>query len=347
MTLGGNAVAAEGDYAFAEGSAAQLSGVKRVIITNFVVAFQLDGSVRKDDATSVGNITFFGGNAKAVAAKMVWKSPDAKVMQEIADAGLAALKAEFKAKGIEVLDESVLAGLAAYTSILDATGLNSLDDYSIVNTTEAIARSGNNTGAQGLATLSEAKIASAKGSRPYGHSVFEGGLCCHVRKGYPSSKAYYVPGFEIDIAKALDAAVVKVWQYVYFTQIEAGVSQEGLAGTVGGRVVSYNAKAKSVVRIGEQKTRLSFRLPNSTNKARNTPATWLPKDGDVVVHLAKPMLVGDQYFDVVDSAASTSLAGTQRFDFTASLTDPVAYRTDVSKAIGEALGGLVAAAVSR
>jgi hypothetical protein len=202
LMLGGNAVAADGDYAFAEGNAAQLSGVKRVIITNFAVAFQLDGSVRKDDATRVGNTTFFGGNAKTVAAKMAWKSPDAKVMQEIADSGLAALKAEFRAKGIEVLDESVLATQAAYASILDATGLNSLDDYSIVNTTEAIYRGGNNTGAQGLANVSEAKIASAKGFRPYGHSVFEGGLCCHVRKGYPSSKAYDVPGFEIDIAKS-------------------------------------------------------------------------------------------------------------------------------------------------
>lgn len=222
LTLAGHATGAQGDYVFAEGNAALLSGVKRVIISNFVVAFQLDGSVRKDDATRVGNTTFFGGNAKEVEARMVWKSPDPAVMQEIADSGLAALKAEFKAKGIEVLDESALASQAAYASILEATGLNSLDDYSIVNTTEAIYRSGNNTGAQGLTRVSEAKIASATGTKPYGHSVFEGGLCCHVRRGYPSSKAHYVQGFEIDVAK-------------------------------------------SVVRVGEQKSRMSFRLPSSTN----------------------------------------------------------------------------------
>ena len=347
LTLAGHATGAPGDYVFAEGNAALLSGVKRVIISNFVVAFQLDGAVRKDDATRVGNTTFFGGNAKEVEARMAWKSPDVAVMQEIADAGLAALKAEFKAKGIEVLDESVLASQAAYASILEATGLKSLDDYSIVNTTEAVYRSGNNTGALGLTRVSEAKIASAKGTRPYGHSVFEGGLCCHVRKGYPSSKAYYVPGFEIDVAKALDAVVVKVWQYVYFTQLEAGVSQDSLIGTVGGRVVNYSANAKSVVRIGEQKTRMSFRLPSSTNKARNTPTAWVPMDGDVVVHLSKPMLVGDQYFNLEDGGASASLAGTQRFNFTATLADVAAYRTDVSKAIGETLGGLATTAVGR
>jgi hypothetical protein len=112
-------------------------------------------------------------------------------------------------------------------------------------------------------------------------------------------------------------------------------------------VVNYSAKAKSVVRIGEQKTRLSFRLPKSTNKARNTPTTWLPMDGDVVVNLSKPLLIGDQYFKVEDGGTSTSLAGTQRFDFAATLNDPAAYRTDVAKAMGETLGGLVTAAVGR
>lgn len=141
--------------------------------------------------------------------------------------------------------------------------------------------------------------------------------------------------------------MVKVWQYVYFTQLEAGVSQEGLSGTVGGRVVNYSANAKSVVRLGEQKTRMSFRLPTSTNKGRNTPTTWLPMDGDVVVHLAKPMVIGDQYFKVEDGGASTSLAGTQRFEFAATLGDATAYQTDVSKALSEALGGLLAKAVGR
>lgn len=175
LAVGGNAASAENDYAFVEGNATQLNSLKRVIITNYVVAFQLDGAVWKDDATRVGNTTFFGGNAKEVTARMAWKAPDAAVMQGIADAGLAALKAEFKAKGVEVLDESVLAGQSAYASILEATGLTSLDDYTIVNASEAVYRSGNNTGTKGLTTVSEAKIVSAKGSRPYGHSVFEGG----------------------------------------------------------------------------------------------------------------------------------------------------------------------------
>ena len=351
LAIGGAAQAAEyvastGDYAFIEGDAAQLGGVKRVIITNFVVAFQLDGSMRKDNATKVGGFTLFGGNTKEVAAKMDWKTPDTAVMQGIADAGLAALKAEFKTRGIEVLDESVLANQPAYASILEATGLKNLDDYSIVNIPEAEYRKSS----VGPDVTGTAKIVSAKGFTPYGHSAFEGGLCCHVRKGYPSSKVYYVPGFEIDIAKALDAVVVKAWQYVYFTQMDAGVSRESFSG---GSVVNFNASAKSALRIGEQKTRLSFRLPTSTNKTRNIPADWAPKDGDVVVSLSKPVLIGDQYYSVDDAGTTTgqdiraSLGGTQNFNFSATLSNPAAYKTDLSKGIGGVLGGLAGTALGR
>jgi hypothetical protein len=339
-------IAAPGDFSFTEGNAAQLSGVKRVIIANFVVAFQLDGSVRNNNETKIGAMTLFGRNTKEVAAKLEWQNPDVAVMQGIANTGLDALKAEFKTRGIEVLDESVLASQPAYASILDATGLKNLDDYSIVNIPEAEYRKSS----VGPDVTSTAKIVSAKGFTPYGHSAFEGGLCCHVRKGYPSSKVYYVPGFEIDIAKALDAVVVKAWQYVYFTKMDAGVSRESFSG---GSVVTFNASAKSALRIGEQKTRLSFRLPTSTNKTRNIPTDWAPKDGDVVVSLSKPVLIGDQYYSVEDAGTTTgqdiraSLGGTQNFNFAATLSNPAAYKNDLSKGIGGVLGGLVGTALGR
>lgn len=351
LAIGQEAICAEpnaapGDYTFIEGNAAQLSGVRRVIISNFVVVFQLDGSMRNDNATKVGGFTLFGGNTKEVAAKMGWPNPDVAMMQDIADTGLAALKAEFKTRGIDVLDESVLASQPAYTSILEATGLKSLDDYSIVNIPEAEYRKSS----VGPDVTSTAKIVSAKGFTPYGHSAFEGGLCCHVRKGYPSSKVYYVPGFEIDIAKALDAVVVKAWQYVYFTKLDAGVNRESFSG---GSVVNFNASAKSALRIGEQKTRLSFRLPTSTNKTRNIPADWTPKDGDVAVSLSKPVLIGDQYYSVEDAGTTTgqdiraSLGGTQNFNFAATLSNPAAYKTDLSKGLGGVLGGMVGTALGR
>lgn len=345
-----NPTAPKADYVFSEGSAAQLAAVKRVIITDFVCAFQLDGSVRNDNATRVGNLTLRGGNANEVAASMVWRDPDVAVMQEIANAGLAALKADFEARGIEVLDESVLASQPAYASIIAAARLNDLGDYTILNITEDSAKGDivNNV-SNGMA-----KIVSAKGLIPYNHSVFEGGKCCYAySNSFPSSKLYYVPGFEIDLAKALDAVVVKAWQFVNFTQVAAGVNQEGWAGGVGGAVVTFDATAKSVVRIREEKTRLSFRLPTSTNRTRNTPALVPPKDGDVVVSLGRPMLIGADYYSIENvgatgrQAVAASLGGVQHFNFGATLKSPDVYKVDVAQRMSAVLDGLVAAALGR
>ncbi len=338
-----------GDYVVSEGSPAQLAGAKRVIITNFVVAFQLDGSMRRDNANRIGALTLRGGDAREVAARQAWRNPDVALMQEIANAGLAALKADFRARGIEVLDEAVLAGQPAYASILAAAGLKDLDDYPVVGVTEAEFRKTS----IGPDVYNAMKVVSAGGLRPYNHSVFEGGICCQVTKTLPSSKIYYVPGFEIDLAKALDAVVVKAWQFVDFTQVDAAVRQDGWAGGAGGAVVNFSASAGSALRISALKTRLSFRLPSSANRTRNTPRVWAPKDGDVVVSLGRPLLIGDRYFRVEDSGATAaqnvraSLGGVQHFNFAATLSDPAAYRADLSSNMGVVLDRLVVAALGR
>lgn len=341
------AAAPSGDYRFDEGGAAQLSGIKRVIITNFVVAFQVDAAVRKDDAKRVGQATFRGGNTKEVAAKMEWQNIDNALLQEIADAGLVALKADFKAKGVEVLDESVLAGKPPYASILAASGLTNLSDYTVANITDDTKKA-NLVETDRVGTV---KIVGAKGLTPYNSSIFEGGQGSYAHgKSLPSQKLYYVPGFEIDLAKSLDAVVVKAWQFVNFTQLAAGVKQEGVSG---GTNVHFDATAKSVVRLREGKTRLSFRLPTSTQKARNTPALLEAKDGDVVIALAKPFLIGTQYYTFADTGETggqkvrAGLGGTQHFNFGATLSNPAGYKTDVTKGMDSALGGLVGAALGR
>lgn len=354
ITVGGKALAAKPpipitDYMFAEGSAAQLAGIKRVIIANFVVAFQLDGSMRKDNAIKAGNLTLFGGNSKEVAAKIVWKNPDVALMQGIADAGLAALKASFKARGIEVLDEAILASQPAYSSIIAATGLKNREDYPVVNQTEAQYRKSH----IGPDTTFDAKIFSASGLVPYNHSVFEGGQCCAVTKSLPSSKVYYVPGFETELAKALDCVVLKAWQFVNFSELEAGVDQDGWAGGAGGATVQYSATASSVVRIAEQKTRLSFRLPTSPNKPKNVPTSWVVKDGDVVVTLGKPVLIGDQYYAIEEGGAKgwdavhAKASSSTHIFFSATLGNQTAYKADLTKGMDTALNGLLGAALGK
>lgn len=339
-----SSVAPIADYMFTEGDVAALASARRVIITNFVVVFQLDGMVRNNNETRIGNTTFGGGNAREVASKLTWANPDAAMMQEIADAGLAVLKADFRAKGIEVLDEAQLAAMPAYASILAANGLNNLENYRIMNNAE-VARLGTTIGDT---TSDDAKIVSAHGLRPYTHSIFEGGQCCSVMKGFPSRQMYYVPGFEIDIAKALDAFVVKAWQFVYFTKIAAGVTGSWATGITGNQ---YNATASSDVRIIEQKTRLSFRLPTSTMRTKNTPRAIEPKDGDVVVTLGKPMFISNQFYNVETArqslGASILQSGVQHLNFAATLSNPAEYKTGVNDAIAKTLEGLVGTALGR
>lgn len=355
--IGGKALAAKptpppaqvSDYMFAEGNAAQLAGIKRVIISNFVVAFQLDGSMRKDNATKLGDLTLFGGNSKEVAAKMVWQNPDVAMMQDIADAGLAALKADFKARGIEVLDEAMLASQPAYKSIIAATGLQNKDNYPVVNQTESQYRKSH----IGPDTTFDAKIVSASGLVPYNHSVFEGGQCCAVTKSLPSSKVYYVPGFETEIAKALDCAVVKVWQFVNFSQLDADVNQDGWAGGAGGAVVNYSATASSPVRIAEQKSRISFRLPSGAGKPKNIPASWVTKDGDVVLYIGKPVFIGDQYYTIQEGGAKgwdavhAKASSAKHINFAATMAKPTEYKADLSKRMNSTLDGLLTAALGR
>ena len=355
--IGGRALAAKpaplpvevSDYMFTEGSAAQLAGIKRVIISNFVVAFQLDGSMRKDNATKTGDLTLFGGNSKEVAAKMVWQEPDVAMLQGIADAGLAALKADFKAKGIEVLDEAMLASQPAYNNIIAATGLKNKDSYPVVNQTEAQYRKSR----VGPDTTFDAIIVSASGLVPYNHSVFEGGQCCAVTKSLPSSKVFYVPGFETELAKLLDCVVVKVWQFVNFSQLDADVNQDGWAGGAGGAVVNYSATASSSVRIIEQKSRISFRLLSSAGKPKNVPTSWVAKDGDVVVNLGKPVFIGDQYYTIAEGGAKgwdavhAKASSAKHLNFTATMAKPNEYKADLSKGMNSALAGLLSTALGR
>ncbi|MEQ1498528.1 MAG: hypothetical protein ABL914_07685 [Novosphingobium sp.] len=320
------------DFLVTEGNIASLAGVKRVIISNFVCAFQMDGSVHNDNATRLGSTTFFGGKTKEVEAKMAWPNPDTAVLQAIADAGLSALKADFRAKGIEVLDEALLASQPTYPDIIVASGLTQYGDYMVGNISDNTTKGDTNGGM--------AKIVSATGLKAYNHSLFEGGQCCYVHgKGYPSSKIYYVPGHETAIAKALDCVVVKVWQFINFTKVSAKSESERAS-------TNYSASAQSVVRLREEKSRIAFRLPVSANIKKSAKA-MPPKDGDVVVALGNPVFIGTDYYTIFDAGDRMSLAGTQHLNFGVTLNDAAGYKKDVGNAISAALSGLVRTALGR
>ena len=125
-TIGGNSAVAgskkdaaavpNSDIFFSNASAAALAGTKRVVIANYVIAFQIETSDFRE-------ATRF--NKAETAASNAWDNYDVDMMQSITDAGYAQLKAAFTAKGIEVLDTSVLAAQPAYQKMQKATGFGS------------------------------------------------------------------------------------------------------------------------------------------------------------------------------------------------------------------------------
>ena len=329
------------DFFFAKADATALSGIKRVVIANYVIAFQTE-------AKDFREATRF--NKAETAASNAWDNPDIAMMQSITDAGYQSLIAAFKAKGIEVLDPSVLSAQPAYQKMMSATGFGSPAYW------------GNGDG--------KAILVSAKGLTPFqsygpetGNFEMYNGKSDGSAPNPPTMMKrltpYQFPGWEIDLAKALDCAVVKAWQVVDFGKVEAGANRWGGGGGTLFRA-EHTANATTAVRIREEQSRLSFRLPTSTKRdgvrVRQIPASHMapPQDGDVVVNLTKPIFLGSDLFTMSDQGETSGqslkgflLGGAKHINIAAHLNKPDVYKARVSDALNAVMGGLVTTALGK
>ncbi len=291
------------DVAFVESSAADLAGLKRVVVSNFVLSFQTQAKVTKEGGKFI--------NRNDMTAWNYWKNVDTAVLQQIADGALAGLKGDLKAKGLEVLDEAALKNVPAYQNIVAKMGYDNYAQY------------GNRDGA--------ATFVSASTLTPYQNYALEMGNWDRFENTQGFTKGtgnlpsamkgvgvWQLPGWEIETAKALDAALVKAFYVVNFSELEAGssISDFGRAdlydwdgdgyheGTV-----EYSAQARAFARLRQDITRIAFRLPNSAKKmgykVSNYPDNKInpPKDGDVVINIGKPVPVGSKFFEVAEGEA--------------------------------------------
>ena len=329
------------DIFFSNAGAAALAGLKRVVIANYVIAFQTE-------ATDFREATRF--NKAETAASNAWDNFDTGLMQEITDAGYARLKADFMARGIEVLDPSVLAAQPAWQKIQQATGFGSPAYW------------GNGDGKTVLVAARGLQAFQSYGPETGNFEMYNG----RSAGGAPNPPTmmkrltpYQLPGWEIDLATALDAAVVKAWQVVDFGAVEAGANRWGFGG--GGGMLEraeHTANATTHVRIREEQSRLAFRLPGSTARkgqsVRQIPATYMapPKDGDVVVAVGNPIFLGSDLFTMSDAGETSGqmlkgllLGGAQHINIAAHLTAPDLYRSRVTAAVTDLMDSYVKAAL--
>lgn len=343
LALGGKdkpAEAPNSDIYFSNASAEALAGIKRVVIANYVIAFQTEASDFRE-------ATRF--NKAETAASNAWDNVDTALMQEITDAGYAKLKADLIARGIEVLDTSVLAAQPVYQKIQQATGFGSPAYW------------GNGDGKAILIAATGVPAFQSYGPETGNFELYNGkstGGAANPPTMMKRLTPYQLPGWEIDLAKALDAAVVKAWQVVDFGKVEAGANRWGFGGG-GGTLerAEHTANATTHVRIREEQSRLSFRLPASTNRkgasVKQSPAKFMapPKDGDVVIAVGNPIFLGSDLFTLSDSGETSGqrltgflLGGAKHINIAAHLTDPELYKSRVSGAIGDLMDNYITAA---
>ena len=321
--------------AFTDSAASGLAATRRVAIASVVVSFQASVAGTK----AQGNGMF----ADKTSAQTVLALPD---MDPALQAAIAAeayrqLKADLAAAGFEIVPEAEILANASYQEIVKTSA------------SPNFTRFGN--------ALGDATLVSPPPLAPYLPYSMEGSLFEQpksyigwvskmggksVTPGGPSivsiGTIWKTPGLEVQMAKALNAHVVKAFYVVTLGQATASRQRDRIAtGPSSPGRESGQGSALAEVGLLADQTRIAFRTPNGNSKWQKVAFTKPApaKDGDVVVRLAQSLTGSPDHFDMTSSSRLGGLfnpGADFQFSFVATLTDPAAYRAEVQSMIGAA-----------
>lgn len=323
---------------FTDSSAAGLAGTKRVAITSVLISFQASTGAR----TSTNGMLAHKSDTSTV---LQMPDMDAVLLASIADAISAQLKRDLAASGFEVLPEATVLASPSYQKLIKLAGIANFSKFA------------NRDG--------DILLVGATGLKPYLPYVAEGGAANYPTnnryiqgwvsgmgvasstEGGPSATSiqstYALPGLEVALAKELNAHVVKATYVVTLGSATAGVS---------GRFTQFNThtgEAFAQVSLKAGQSRIAFRTAAGKGKGQSVSISKpVPaKDGDVVVTLAEPLFGGSAFFNVQSSHKGKGALGLgggadKQFIVTVSLTNPDAYREEVTGLIKEAQTSLLA-----
>lgn len=325
--------------AFTDSAASGLAATRRLAIASVVVSFQ--ASVAGTKAQGNGML------ADKNSAQTVLALPD---MDPTLQAAIAAeayrqLKADLTAAGFEIVPEGEVTGNAAYQEIVKAAAspnftrfANALGDVTLVSPPSLApylpyAMEGS--------AFEQPKSYIGWVSKMGGKSVTPGG---------PSltsiQSTWKVPGLEVQLAKALNAHVVKAFYVVTLGQATASRQRDRVAtGPEAPGRSSGQGSAQAEAGLLADQTRIAFRTPDGNAKWQKVPVTRPApaKDGDVVVRLAQSLSGSPDLFSMTSSSRLGGLLAPGadfQFSFVATLTDPAAYRAEVQAMIGSANGAM-------
>lgn len=327
--------------AFTDSDISGLSATRRVAISSVIVSFQASVAGTK----AQGNGMF----ADKFSAQTVLALPnmDPALQSAITAEAYRQLKTDLTAAGYEVVPEAEVTGSATYQQIIKVAGnpnftrfANGMGDATLVSPSPLVPY---------LPYLMEGSIFEQPKSY-IGWVSSMGGKS--ITPGGPSmtsiQSTWKVPGLEVQLAKELNANVVKAFYVVTIGKAAAERRRERLntgfdsPGREGG---SGTALAEAGL-LADQ-TRIAFRTPNGNAKWQKVPVSRpMPaKDGDVVVRLAEPLFGSTDYFNMTSSSRLGGLLSTGadfQFSFVATLNDPQAYGSEVKAMIGAANSAMTA-----
>lgn len=319
----------------------KLTATKRVAITNVMVSFQASAGGEKTNTSGL-----FAAKTDA-SSTLQMPDMDSNLLAGIVDDIYAQLKADLVANGFEVLPESTVLASPAYKKVIAAAGITNFSKFANMNGDVML------VGASGLKPYLPYNAETGKFGTPSkslikgwiggwgGKSSTEGGP-----SGITIGEIYALPGLEVELAKELNANLVKATYVVTLGSTSASVDR--FSST------SHNKyEGSAFVQVGLQagQSRIAFRTPDANTKGESAPGGYATnfgnnaspaKDGDVVVTFSESIKGGTDFFSVVEPeatakpglfgallGASIGTGADAQFVFTAKISDPKAYRTEV------------------
>lgn len=325
--------------AFTDSTIDGLAPTKRVAIASVIVSFQASVGAKKEAGSGM-----FADKTESTSS-LGLSDIDDEMQDAITAEAYRHLKADLIAAGYEIVPEAEVAADASYRELIGKAGF------------------ANHSKSANL--MGDAMLVSPPTLTPYMPYTMEGSRFQNMPTSYlgwgsgwgkPATPGGYslmtsatywkLPGLEAQMAKSLNANVVKAFYVVTLGQAEVKSS----ASTIGyNRVGEGSTTVVAQSGLLPDQTRIAFRSPTGTGKWQKvSPNKILPaKDGDVVVRLAEPMLGSKSLFTVDTSgrARSRLLYGVGDFKFTstATITNSAAYEKEINGMIATATRSMVAA----
>lgn len=324
-----------------DSSAEALAATRRVAVTNVMVSFQASAGGDKTNTS--------GLFAAKTDASSILQMPemDTKLLAEITDAIYVQLNADLSANGFEVLPKSTVLASATYQKMIQMAGITNFSKFANLNGDTVL------VGATGLKPYLPYNRETGKFSVQL-KTLIQGWVGGWGQKssteGGPSNistgETYALPGLEVDLAKELNANLVKATYVVTLGSTKASVDR--FSSTARN---NYTGSAFAQVGLLAGQSRIAFRTPTADAKGESAPGGYTTnfgnnaspaKDGNVVLTFSESLAGGTDFFAIATPEAKSKPAllgsflgagpGTgadAQFTFTATISDPAAYRTEV------------------